>query len=61
MRRRHRQYQQSWWMKNVGLDYGTLLIIGVATSLFVLWTLWFLNNIIGDFNSQGPISHAIGV
>ena len=61
MRRRHRQHYQSWWLKNVGLDYRTLLIIGVATSLFVLWTLWFLNNILGNFNSQGPTSHAIGV
>jgi hypothetical protein len=52
MRRRHRRHYQSWWLKNVGLDYRTLVIIGVATSLFVLWTLWFLNNIIG---------HAIGV
>jgi hypothetical protein len=41
-------------MKQLWLDYQALLLIGVVTSLFVLWLVWFVNVLITKANYPSP-------
>ncbi len=45
MRWRHLRRSEAWPLR-------TILLIGVATSLFVLLTLWFGNSVVANLDSQ---------
>jgi polyferredoxin len=54
MRWRHLRRSEPW-------PFREILLIGVATSLFVLLTLWLVNSVLANLGSPESISRSISV